>query len=106
MTRRKIAFVAGAILLGTYAAPVNAADFQLHMPNKGANGFMVFEPLVLEIAPSDIITFLPTDKSPNAERIPGLLPDGSCYRNMTAQRSSPRPSAGLLNRNPPCAVCC
>ena len=77
MTRMKSAFVAAAILLGACAAPVSAADFEVKMLNKGADGAMVFEPSALKIAPGDTVTFLPTDKSHNAETIPGLLPDGA-----------------------------
>ena len=77
MTRMKSAFVAAAILLGACAAPAIAADFEVKMLNKGADGAMVFEPSALKIAPGDTVTFLPTDKSHNAETIPGLLPDGA-----------------------------
>lgn len=79
MIKMKHAFVAGAFCLGTCAgaAPASAADFEVHMLNKGTDGFMVFEPSALKIAPGDTVTFLPTDKSHNAETIPGLLPDGA-----------------------------
>jgi pseudoazurin len=70
------AFVAAAILLGACTA-ATAADFEVQMRNKGADGIMVFEPSTLKIAEGDTVTFLPTDKSHNAETIPGLLPDGA-----------------------------
>lgn len=71
------AFVAAAILLGACATAATAADFEVQMRNKGADGIMVFEPSTLKIAEGDTVTFLPTDKSHNAETIPGLLPDGA-----------------------------
>ncbi|MFZ5674194.1 MAG: pseudoazurin [Pseudomonadota bacterium] len=54
-----------------------AADHQVHMLNKGAKGTMVFEPDFVAAAPGDTITFIPTDKSHNAEAIKGMLPDGA-----------------------------
>ena len=58
------------------AAPVYAANFEVHMMNKGAAGAMVFEPALTKIAPGDTVTFIPTDKGHNAETIPGMLPEG------------------------------
>lgn len=77
MTRAKYTFIAGAIFLGAYAASASAADFEVKMLNKGLDGAMVFEPSALTIAPGDTVTFLATDKSHNAETIPGLIPDGA-----------------------------
>ena len=57
-------------------APVNAANFEVHMMNKGAAGTMVFEPTLTRIAPGDTVTFIPTDKGHNAETIAGMLPEG------------------------------
>lgn len=54
-----------------------AADFEIHMLNKGAEGAMVFEPAGLKIAPGDSVTFIPTDKGHNAEAIKGMFPDGA-----------------------------
>jgi pseudoazurin len=53
-----------------------AADHQVQMLNKGADGAMVFEPGFLKIAPGDTVTFIPTDKSHNVETFKGLIPDG------------------------------
>ncbi|WP_425348725.1 pseudoazurin [Rhizobium oryziradicis] len=64
-----------AVAAGT---PAMAADYEIHMLNKGANGqAMVFEPAALKIAPGDTVTFIPTDKGHSAETIPGLLPTGA-----------------------------
>lgn len=54
-----------------------AADFEVHMLNKGADGVMVFEPGSIKVAKGDSVTFIPTDKSHNAETIDGLIPDGA-----------------------------
>ena len=54
-----------------------AAEFEVHMLNKGSNGqTMVFEPAMLKIAPGDTVKFAPVDKGHNAEVIAKLLPDG------------------------------
>jgi pseudoazurin len=54
-----------------------AEDHEIRMLNRGENGeMMVFEPAYLEIAPGDTVTFLATDRSHNAETIPGMVPEG------------------------------
>lgn len=67
--------LAALLVLGAGDAP--AADHQVRMLNKGAKGTMVFEPDFVAAAPGDTITFIPTDKSHNAEAIKGMLPDGA-----------------------------
>lgn len=47
------------------------------MLNKGAAGAMVFEPSSLKVAVGDTVTFVPTDKSHNAETVAGLIPEGA-----------------------------
>lgn len=47
------------------------------MLNRGEAGPMQFEPAFLQIAPGDTVTFVPTDKSHNAESIEGMLPEGA-----------------------------
>jgi pseudoazurin len=55
-----------------------AADHQIQMLNKGSDGeLMVFEPAFVKVAPGDTVTFVPTDKSHNAESILGAMPDGA-----------------------------
>lgn len=61
-------------VLGGYAV---AADHEIHMLNKGKDGAMVFEPASVKIAQGDTVTFVPTDKSHNAETIKDLIPDGA-----------------------------
>jgi len=70
-----LAFVALAVGFGSGAV---AAEFEVHMLNKGANGqAMVFEPAMLKIAPGDTVNFVPVDKGHNAEVIARMLPDGA-----------------------------
>jgi pseudoazurin len=66
-----------AALLVLGAGDALAADHQVRMLNKGAKGTMVFEPDFVAAAPGDTITFVPTDKSHNAEAIKGMLPEGA-----------------------------
>jgi pseudoazurin len=54
-----------------------AADFEVHMLNKGADGVMVFEPGSIKVAKGDTVTFIPTDKSHNAQTIDGMIPEGA-----------------------------
>jgi pseudoazurin len=66
-----------AVLLLSAPALSIAADFEVKLLNKGADGAMVFEPAGLKIAPGDTVTFIPTDKGHNAETIKGMIPDGA-----------------------------
>ena len=75
-TRHKIC--ASALGLGLLAAlPAHAADFEVRMLNRGEAGAMVFEPAFLRVAPGDTVTFVPTDRSHNAESIGGMTPEGA-----------------------------
>jgi pseudoazurin len=47
------------------------------MQNKGKDGVMVFEPTALKITQGDTVTFVPTDKSHNAESVKDLIPAGA-----------------------------
>ena len=67
--------IAFAVAAMTTAA--SAADFEVHMLNKGKDGVMVFEPGLIKVAKGDTVTFIPTDKSHNAETFKGLLPEGA-----------------------------
>lgn len=64
-------------MLAVAVQPALAADHQVQMLNKGEMGAMVFEPALIEIAPGDTVTFVPTDKGHNAESIQGFLPEGA-----------------------------
>jgi pseudoazurin len=68
---------AAALGLVLLAGAAQAADHQVRMLNKGDKGMMVFQPDFIEAAPGDTVTFVPTDKSHNAEAINGMIPEGA-----------------------------
>ncbi|MBJ3783162.1 pseudoazurin [Devosia sediminis] len=65
------------VAMGGLVAPALAADYEIHMLNKGEAGTMVFEPNFLAIQPGDTVTFIPTDKSHNVETIKDMIPEGA-----------------------------
>ena len=67
----------GVALLAALTTTASAADFEVHMLNKGPDGVMVFEPVLSKISPGDMVSFIPTDKSHNAETVKGMLPEGA-----------------------------
>lgn len=69
--------VGAAAVILALALPAAAADFEVYMLNKGAEGAMVFEPAFVKVAPGDTITFIPTDKGHNVETIKGMIPEGA-----------------------------
>ncbi|WP_375287271.1 pseudoazurin [Sphingomonas sp.] len=60
----------------TAATPALAKDIVVKMKNQGAGGSMVFEPAFVKAQPGDVVHFVPTDPSHNAETIPTMLPAG------------------------------
>jgi len=55
-----------------------AASHEVRMLNMGSDRQpMVFEPAYLRIQPGDTVTFKVTDRTHNAEIIPGMLPEGA-----------------------------
>jgi len=81
ISRRK--FVAGTVAVLAVPSvlspsPAFAAEHEVHMLNKGANGdAMVFEPALIRIAAGDTVKFIPTDKGHNAETVRGMAPEGA-----------------------------
>lgn len=69
--------VGAAFLTAAFASVAAATDFEVHMLNKGTGGAMIFEPASIKIAQGDTVTFVPTDKSHNAETVKDLIPDGA-----------------------------
>lgn len=69
--------VGAAAVILALALPAAAADFEVHMLNKSAEGAMVFEPAFVKVAPGDTVTFIPTDKGHNVETIKGMIPEGA-----------------------------
>ena len=76
MRMLKIATAAAALLMFA-AMPAMAANFDVHMLNKGEAGAMVFEPALTKVAVGDTVTFIPTDKGHDAQTIPEILPEGA-----------------------------
>lgn len=73
--RRAILPAAFALLMS--ASMTLAAEVEVKMLNKGAEGLMVFEPALVKIEPGDTVKFVATDKSHNAETIKNMLPEGA-----------------------------
>ena len=70
----EILMMAAAAALMTMAGCALAAEVEVKMLNKGAEGAMVFEPALVKVAPGDTVKFVATDKGHNAETIKGMLP--------------------------------
>src|SRR3954451_17608637 len=73
-TMRKMLMPATAAVLMTVAGGAFAAEIEVKMLNKGAEGAMVFEPALVKVAPGDTVKFVATDKGHNAETNKGMLP--------------------------------
>jgi pseudoazurin len=71
---RKMMMLATAAVLMIVAGGAFAAEVEVKMLNKGAEGAMVFEPALVKVAPGDTVKFVATDKGHNAETIKGMLP--------------------------------
>lgn len=69
-----MAAFAGAMAM---AGGATAAEVEVKMLNRGAEGVMVFEPALIKVEPGDTVKFVATDKGHNAETIKGMLPDGA-----------------------------
>jgi len=66
-----------AALFAVMAVPALAADFEVHMLNKGEKGAMVFEPDYLKVSPGDTVTFVPVDKGHDVTSIKDMIPEGA-----------------------------
>src|SRR3954470_3593048 len=76
MNMRKGMYLAALAVLVSASWAV-AAEVEVKMLNKGAEGLMVFEPALVKIELGDTVKFVATDKGHNAETIKGMLPDGA-----------------------------
>lgn len=66
-----------AAIAGFFTFPAVAAEIEIKMLNKGADGqAMVFEPAAVKVNVGDVITFVPVDKGHDAASIKELVPDG------------------------------
>jgi len=70
-------FIVGLVAGLALASPAAAKDHVVKMLNKGKAGMMVFEPGLVKVKPGDTVTFLPSDKSHNAESIASMIPMGA-----------------------------
>ena len=61
-------------ILSTAAFAVN---HEVKMLNSGAEGFMVFEPAVLNVEVGDTVTFKATDMAHNSASVSGMIPEGA-----------------------------
>ncbi|MBX6425911.1 MAG: pseudoazurin [Variibacter sp.] len=71
------ALVPGALAAALLATAAPAAEVEVKMLNKGAEGAMVFEPALIKIEPGDTVKFVAVDKGHNAQSIDGMLPPGA-----------------------------
>lgn len=62
--------------LAAGASVASAADIEVKMLNKGADGVMVFEPSFVQAQPGDTVHFVAVDKGHDVESVKGMLPDG------------------------------
>lgn len=61
---------------GVGASMASAADIEVKMLNKGADGVMVFEPSFVQAQPGDVVHFVVVDKGHDVESVKGMLPEG------------------------------
>jgi pseudoazurin len=73
--RKLIALGALVVTLGA-AGAAGAAEVEVKMLNKGADGVMVFEPSFVKINPGDTVKFLASDKGHNVETVETMIPEG------------------------------
>jgi len=67
-----------AVVLSFSISPVFAADHEVQMVNKDAEGrTMQFEPAFLRVEPGDTVTFINKDKGHNSESLKGAIPEGA-----------------------------
>ena len=87
MRRYLVAAAVGVVM--AMAGGARAAEVEVKMLNKGAEGLMVFEPALIKVAPGNSVKFVSTDKGHNAETIKGMLPDGGTTFAARWARMSP-----------------
>ena len=73
---RKDCDLATAAAVLVLAGGAQAAEVEVKLLNKGADGVMVFEPAFVKIAPGDTVKFVSTDKGHNAGIHQGHAPRG------------------------------
>ncbi len=73
---RKIIVLGAVVATLGLAGAAGAAEVEVKMLNKGAEGVMVFEPALVKINPGDTVKFVAADKGHNVESIETMLPEG------------------------------
>jgi len=73
---RKVIVLGALVAALGFAGAANAAEIEIKMLNKGAEGVMVFEPSFVKINPGDTVKFLASDKGHNVETIDTMVPEG------------------------------
>jgi pseudoazurin len=67
-----------SLVVATGAIPAAAANVNVQLLNKGADGTaMVFEPSLVKIDVGDSVTFQPVDKGHDVQSIDGMIPAGA-----------------------------
>lgn len=69
--------IAAAFAAALLTGAAQAAEIKIEMLNKGEKGAMVFQPDFVVAQPGDTITFVPSDKSHDAESIKDMIPEGA-----------------------------
>ena len=72
-TSRNIIFLAIIFMSSTGFA----SKHEVKMLNSGAEGYMVFEPALLNVELGDSVTFVATDLSHNSVSVEGMIPEGA-----------------------------
>ncbi len=77
MQSHVLRLLTAAAIAGFSTFPAAAAEIEIKMLNKGADGqAMVFEPAAVKANVGDVITFVPVDKGHDAASIKELVPEG------------------------------
>lgn len=78
MPNKFLRLASAVAVAGLFAFPALAAEIEVKMLNKGANGdAMVFEPAAVKANVGDVIVFVPVDKGHDAAAVKGMIPEGS-----------------------------
>lgn len=73
---RKVIVLGALVAAIGFAGAAGAAEVEVKMLNKGAEGVMVFEPAFVKINPGDTVKFVAADKGHNVETIDAMIPEG------------------------------
>ena len=71
---RKAITLGAVVALMALVGGAGAAEIEVKMLDKGADGVMVFEPALVKIEPGDTVKFVSINKGHNAETIKGMAP--------------------------------